>query len=1275
MKKLIVLLVGLAAGAVWAVTVEKGVEITLEADAPEAGKAFHHWAGTAAPTGEAAFQPTWTYTPTASGEVMPVYGTLETVTDGGDLAAKVAAASADGGFGVVRAGAGTYTISAQLSLGSVRLEGSGRDGTGASVLVSSGVRCRGISLNNKYAYVSGFRVQGFFPPNTTAEKNGCGVSIESNGGTVVDCRLTANSSSESHVAGGGVYCKSASGLIARCIIDNNKLSYGTIKSNNGGGGIYMTAGVLENCLIYGNYSSHDGGGVMATGGTIRNCTVVDNFGQGIAGLYAGESVKVYNTAIFGNIAWFGPSFGGNEWYCATVANSNNFVSCASSLPVGATGLVCEPCFNAPGIGDYAPRAGSQLIDAGGDAGTPMSLPLDLYGNPRLSGEGVDIGCIEYDGDSEAVGIRISPRPAAFKGDTVTFVPVFRGGLAADTCTWTVKDAASGQTVSTLDALSPSYTCPAAGSFTLELSAGGRTATWTNCLYVVESRTNVVSTLTSAAVQAAVDAAIDGSVIILEDGIYEITAPVTVYKGVKLISRNGAEKCIFKVPANKTERPLIMSAPGAELVGVTLTGGHDGKYQIVGSIVGAGGGLIDHCIISNNWETNTHKWGVGLGLGGKNAIVRNSLFENNRFAGGNQCHGGAVYMFGGVIENCLFKNNFAYELGGAIYMRGSEGNVINCTFVKNSAGGPKVSTGKGGAIYLASASGTGRIVNCAFYDNSCDQDKTEGSPDWYCADSSAKAMFVNCAMSACAPNATCFVPENGNFNFSDADNGDYRLKTLSPLVDKGADEYVNPLIVKDFGGTNARVLGDHVDIGCYEADVESFVCTFDVSPREALEGSNIVFSAATVGAPDDAVYQWTVYRGEEDQAVFADFGPCVTNLFAVPDWYTVKLVVSFGGTDYPAALTNGLHIGANTNYVVSTWNEGYEPQIPYGSWSTAATNIQDAVSEAVDGAVVMLGDGTFGVERTVVIDKEIVVTSAHGAERTEITASKGNCRVVKINNDKAVVERVSITKGQVQDNSVGGCGVLLAPLGGTLRDCIVERNGPQGQHTPGGGVTIQAGLVDRCVIRYNNGTGGGNNGGGGVCMQGGTLRNSLVFGNRANDGAGVYVKKGSPIIESCTIVSNVCDTAKVWEFAKRGGLAIENAVTIRNTVIYGNANRNYALADPRQAEISIYASGNDPSSVSNAVKLVNCALPFELTLKNMTDCVLTTDGMFHRFDPVRGKFDFRLSKSFDCVLRDKGLPLDWMEGATDVYGNPRVLNRGPDIGACETEPSGLMLLVE
>ena len=1253
----------LAAGAAWAVTVEKGVEITLEAATPEEGQAFHHWAGTGAPAGEAAFQSEWTYVPTASGEVEAVYGSLVTVTNGGNLATAVTTA---GEYGVVRAGAGTYTISAQLALGSVRLEGNGRDGEGASVLTQSGSGFRALYLNNKYAYVSGFLIQDF----QAGSSNGFGAYIDKSGGSVVDCRMTGGYSSIAHKTGGGVHCVSPDGLIARCIIDNNKLGYGSIQSNNGGAGIYMSAGYLENCLIYGNYSSHEGGGIMMTGGTVRNCTVVDNFCQGAAGLWYKGTTKIYNTAIFGNIAWFGPSDGGCEWRSDTVANSNNFVSCASSIPVGATGLVCEPGFNAPGIADYELRAGSRLINVGGDAGTPMSLPYDLNRNPRVSGGAIDIGCFEYDESAASIGIRVAPRTSVFIGETVNLTAIARGGYTAESCTWTITDATSGMTMDTLTGATPIWACNAAGTFTLALSSGGQTANWTNCLYVVE-RTNVVSTLTSAAVQAAVDAAIDGSVIVLEDGTYDITSPITVYKGVKLISRNGAEKCIFKVPSNKAERPLIMSAPGAELVGVTLTGGHDGKYKIIGSIIGAGGGLFDHCVISNNYDSSTHMHGAGVAICGKTAIVRNSLIANNKLSQSKTCYGGGVYMAAGTIENCLIRDNMAYQYGGGVYLATTDGSIINCTFVGNKAYGPNQLPNYGGAIYRPAGLGTGRIVNCAFAYSSADLDTTEGAPDWYCADAASKGAFVNCAMSTLAPNDTCFVPENGNFKFLDPDKSDYRLNSLSPLVNAGDDGYVNPVLVKDFGGKNDRILGDHVDIGCYEADVTAFVCDFDVSPRTALEGSDIAFTAATVGAPDDAVYSWSVLVGDHPVEVSADSGSAVTNRFA-PGWHTVGLTVSFGGTDYSTVKTNVLHVGARTNYVVAAWSEGYAPSIPYNTWTTAATNIFEAVSESIDGAVVMLDDGTYVTEKELLVDKAITLTSKNGADVTAIRGRTNNHRILKINNADAVVERLTISNGAVYNPGVGGCGVLIAGLGGTLQDCTVSGNGPTGQHTEGAGVTIQglSGLVDRCRIIGNVTPADGTCCGAGVFLLGGTLRNSLVAFNHGLTGAGIYIEQNkSAVIENCTIVSNTVTKTDKWNPIKKGaGLVICGAVTVRNTVVYGNLDTKGTLDCAAENDIAIYAPKDKESSVSNSVTFVNCALPVALG-----ENAVTNTPKFVKFDPGSGRFDFQLRSASPC--RNAGAELDWMAGALDVAGNPRIFNGAPDIGAYETlrMPGGIIVV--
>lgn len=1267
----------LAAGAVWAVTVEKGVEITLEAATPEEGKAFHHWAGTGAPAGEAAFQSSWTYVPTASGEVEAVYGSLVTVTNGGDLATAVTTA---GEYGVVRAGAGTYTISAQLSLGSVRLEGNGRDGDSASVLVPSKTGFRGILLNNKYAYVSGFQVNGF----SSGGSDGGGIYIDANGGTVVDCRLTGNGSATAHKAGGGVYCKSANGLIARCIIDNNHADYGGLNSNNGGGGAYLSAGAMENCLLYGNYATRFGGGIQIAGEvTVRNCTIVGNKGRDSGGgVYVGNvSASVINCAILGNKSTsYTQSNGDSEWITTTLSWSNNLVNCASSLPIGETGLVADGEFADEANFNYTLLPGSALVNAGSDAGTALSLPLDLNGNPRVSGGTVDIGCCELDETAPSLGFRTEPREALV-GAPVRFIPEGRGGLSIGSCAWTVTDA-DGATVASFTDGEPVQTFATPGRYTVSLSAGGATLTRPAAL-LVGALTNVVTTLTSAAIQEAVDAAVPGATVELGDGTYDIRQELEIMKPITLASQHGAAKCILKMAAGNDYKPyriLRLNDGDAKVEGITFTGAHCSGECGFGVLIGGNGGLLDHCVISNNVDSYFHLWGAGVAMWGDRAIVRNTLIENNRLSQSKNCFGGGIYLVRGTVENCLIKNNHAFQYGGGVYFKGSEGNVINCTFVGNKAYGTSISPNEGGGVYFDSKLGSGRVVNCAFYGNSCDLGSSTTSRDWYCANATAKDMFINCAFEYEAPNTTCFVPEKGNFKFVDVDSGNYRLSTLSELVDKGDDSYVNPAITKDFGGENDRILGDHVDIGCYEADVAAFVCAFDISPRAALEGSNIVFAAATAGAPDDAVWQWTVYRGDAAVAVPADDRSCVTNAFDVPGWYTVRLDVSFGGTDFPAVWTNVLHVGANTNYVVSTCGVDHRSVSPFNSWQTAATNIFEAVEEAVDGAVVMLGDGVYSLPQSLLINKKLRLTSLNGSFMTELQAdqskAKGDVnsmhRVVKIDHPDAVVERLTITKGRQTNDGVGGGGVLIAGNGGTLRDCIVERNGSMGQHTPGAGVSIQtsAGTIDRCIIRFNDSTAAGTVGGGGVNLIGGTIRNSLVYANRSRSGGGIYVRPGaSAVIENCTVVSNICDAADSWDIKGGGGLAIAGACTVRNMVVWGNDDTKNALDSPFEKDIRI------KSDISNSVTFVNCALPATDIAKS-TDCVLTTDGMFHRFDPARGKFDFRLARDLDCVLRDRGLLLDWMDdSATDVYGNPRVLNRAPDIGACETEPSGLLFLVK
>ncbi len=76
---------------------------------------------------------------------------------------------------------------------------------------------------------------------------------------------------------GGVAISHASAVVSNCIIKNNVRSTGNFQGT--AGGVYMKAGTLRDCEVFGNSSTHansQGGGVHITGGTIERCKIYNN---------------------------------------------------------------------------------------------------------------------------------------------------------------------------------------------------------------------------------------------------------------------------------------------------------------------------------------------------------------------------------------------------------------------------------------------------------------------------------------------------------------------------------------------------------------------------------------------------------------------------------------------------------------------------------------------------------------------------------------------------------------------------------------------------------------------------------------------------------------------------------------------------------------------------------------------------------------------------------------------------------------------------------------
>jgi len=170
--------------------------------------------------------------------------------------------------------------------------------------------------------------------------------------------------------------------------------------------------------------------------------------------------------------------------------------------------------------------------------------------------------------------------------------------------------------------------------------------------------------------------------------------------------------------------------------------------------------------------------------------------------------------------------------------------------------------------------------------------------------------------------------------------------------------------------------------------------------------------------------------------------------------------------------------------------------------------------------------------------------------------------------------------------------------------VIQEN--VGNH--GGGTS--ASVVDRCLVTRNNAQRGAG-------IHGGTVRNSVITQNNASmDGAGVFFGT----IENSVVCYNM---------APAGGM---HGASVRNSIVYYNSPTNY-----------------DGVSFT-----YSCTTPQIGGTGN-----ISSDPQFEN----AGTGDYRLRLTSPCI--DKGGYAEWMYSATDMAGNPRVLNGTVDIGAYET----------
>ncbi|MFZ4396824.1 MAG: right-handed parallel beta-helix repeat-containing protein [Kiritimatiellia bacterium] len=203
---------------------------------------------------------------------------------------------------------GTYKISRQIAVTSGILVCSFGNGVYGGLANASNTVVQGPGRNRYGPRICKITDAGAVVDGLTL-RNGCGRGDEG--------------SAPDYCLGNGIYM--TEGLVRNCIIRDGS-STPSDASHLRGGGVHMLGGVISNCIVQANQTgggSSEGAGIYASGGKILFCRILGNTsggGKGGGGVFASSpSVLIRNCLIAGNVTQTEGSSGGGV-YGGTVEN-------------------------------------------------------------------------------------------------------------------------------------------------------------------------------------------------------------------------------------------------------------------------------------------------------------------------------------------------------------------------------------------------------------------------------------------------------------------------------------------------------------------------------------------------------------------------------------------------------------------------------------------------------------------------------------------------------------------------------------------------------------------------------------------------------------------------------------------------------------------------------------------------------------------------------------------------------------------------------------------
>ncbi len=247
-----------------------------------------------------------------------------------------------------------------------------------------------------------------------------------------------------------------------------------------------------------------------------------------------------------------------------------------------------------------------------------------------------------------------------------------------------------------------------------------------------------------------------------------------------------------------------------------------------------------------------------------------------------------------------------------------------------------------------------------------------------------------------------------------------------------------------------------------------------------------------------------------------------------------------------------------------------------SWPTAKKTIQAAIDAATDGDSILVADGCYVVSEPLLVEKGVKIQSVNGHDNTLITRDTAyETRLLIMSHAQAEISGFCMSNGLGRayseslpnHSSYGGAARIL---NGTMRDCLITHNTclpcvpgvtPAGtRYGYGGGLYVDAGLVENCRLVNNTAKGDGSScggSGGGAALVDGIIRNCVISNNAtAGTGngqahAGGVLITGTGQLLDCEIIGNKAVGAGNQNYSYGGGVYMTGAGMIGNCLILRN----------------------------------------------------------------------------------------------------------------------------